>query len=364
MTDPVKPAQRRGSANFGTAEFARELALITPTLEHQVGITKEDLASLLLLESVRGFGPQKFKELEEAGLRPVEVLLDPVKLPTPGKRGDAFRAAIGALDGETRELAQARAVRQLVRAHEHNARIVTYADPHYPANIYASNNAIPVLYVRGNPDLLTETRVIACVGSREIGPPYSELHRQFAAHAACRGFTIVSGFALGADSIGHRAAVESNTATTLVMPCGLDRPFPPENKSFFQELTDYEMAVAVSEFPFGTAASALTLRKRNKLIVAFALGVLVSQSSTTGGAMNAYRFALEQHKPVATFKGDSSKRTSGNEQIERGQVPKPRRAPAGQQPLEQPDSARVTVFPVTAPDPDAWDEWLRRSSST
>ena len=50
----------------------------------------------------------------------------------------------------------------------------------------------------------------------------------------------------------------------------------------------------VSEFPFGTAASSLTLRKRNKLIVAFAQGVLIGQSSAKGGAMNAYRFALEQ----------------------------------------------------------------------
>ncbi len=319
---------------------------------------------MLLLESVRGFGPQKFRELHEADLRPIDVLLEPAKLPTRGKRGDTFRQEIGALNGDARDLAQARAVRQLVRAYEHKARIVTYADPHYPANVYASNNPIPVLYVRGDLDLLTETRVIACVGSREIGPPYTELHYEFARHAATRGFTIVSGFALGADSIGHRAALDANAATTLVMPCGLDRPFPPENKAFFQELMHYEMAVAVSEFPFGTAASSLTLRKRNKLIVAFALGVLLSQTSATGGAMNAYRFALEQHKPIATFKGDGTKRTSGNEQIEHGEGSKPTRGAATQQRLEHADSSRATVFTASRPDAGAWDEWLRRSSST
>jgi DNA processing protein len=253
---------------------------------------------------------------------------------------------------------------RLVRAHQHRARIVTYADPHYPANVYDSNNPIPVLYVRGDLDLLAKTRVIACVGSREVGPPYSDLHYNFAKHAAARGFTIVSGFALGADSLGHHAAVDANAATTLVMPCGLDRPFPPENKAFFQELMDYTMAVAVSEFPFGTAASSLTLRKRNKLIVAFALGVLLSQTSATGGAMNAYRFALEQHKPTATFRGDGSKRTSGNDQIERREESTPKRATAGQQWLAQTGSGRATVFTASGPDPKAWDEWLQRSSST
>src|SRR5207249_5017810 len=67
---------------------------------------------------------------------------------------------------------------------------------------------------------------------------------------------------------------------------------------------------------FGTQASSLTLRKRNKLIVAFARGVLISQSSVQGGAMNAYRFAKEQRKPIATFSGNGSPETSGNQLIE------------------------------------------------
>lgn len=366
MPEQTKPPRRPPADEFSAPEFARELALVTPALENAVGITRDDLASLLLLESVRGFGPQKFKELREANLRPIDVLLEPEKVPTSGKRGDAFRETIAALDATVRDLALARAVRQLVRAHEHSARIVTYADAHYPANVYASNNPIPVLYVRGDLDLLSETQVIACVGSREIALPYSELHYEFAKRAASKAFTIVSGFALGADSIGHRAAVDAGAATTLVMPCGLDRPFPPENKAFFGELLEYEMAVAVSEFPFGTAASSLTLRKRNKLIVAFALGVLLSQTSASGGAMNAYRFALEQHKPIATFMGDGTKRTSGNDKIGRGEESKPKRGAAGQQQLEQNGASRATVFSASAPDPGAWawDAWLQQSSST
>ena len=57
------------------------------------------------------------------------------------------------------------------------------------------------------------------------------------------------------------------------MPCGVDLVFPPENRLLWRELLNYENAVFVSEFPLGTKAAALTLRKRNKLIVAFARGV-------------------------------------------------------------------------------------------
>jgi predicted Rossmann fold nucleotide-binding protein DprA/Smf involved in DNA uptake len=130
------------------------------------------------------------------------------------------------------------------------------------------------------------------------------------------------------------------------MPGGLDRPFPPENRPLWEDFLTYSGAVLISEFPFGTAASALTLRKRNKLIVAFARGVLVGQSSTEGGAMNAYRFALEQRKPIATFAADSTPDTSGNALIAAKRRP------------------RDAVFPSDCPDPEAYQGWLLQLSSS
>ena len=85
----------------------------------------------------------------------------------------------------------------------------------------------------------------------------------------------------------------------------------------------------------------MTLRKRNKLIVAASLGVVVSQSSVKGGAMNAYRFAVEQRKPVATLESDGTDQTSGNELI-RAKGPS------------------ASVFSADRADKDAWGQWLRR----
>ena len=134
--------------------------------------------------------------------------------------------------------------------------------------------------------------------------------------AARDGVLVVSGFALGADSIGHTASLEAGGATVCVMPCGLDNVFPPESRELWEQLLHHPKAVFVSEFGFGQRASSLLLRKRNKLIVAFVQGVLVAQSAVDGGAMNAYRFGREQRKPVATFRNDGSKETTGNATIE------------------------------------------------
>jgi DNA processing protein len=283
--------------------------------ERQVGITIAELSSLLALEAVKGFGPQKFKELHEAGITPTAVLSRPEHIPFAGTRGKTLKAGIAAVTDEDRALAQRRAIRQIARAADIGARVLTYVALDYPRRVYASNNPIPVLYLRGAAGPLNAARAVACVGSRKIRPPYSELHHGFATAATKQGFVIVSGFAIGADRIGHEAAVEAGAETVLVMPSGLDRPFPPENRDLWAQLTAYEGAAIVSEFPLGTSASTLTLRKRNKLIVAFAEGVLISQSEAKGGAMNAYRFAVEQRKPIATFQPDGAEDTSGNVEI-------------------------------------------------
>ncbi len=312
--------------------------------ESELGISVNDLANIYLLESIRGFGPQKFKEVHEAKVTVAAVLKDSSRLPIKGKRGDEFRNAISAITDETRETRRQWAEQQILLAHKYQARILTYDDPAYPRSVYDSNNPMAVLYVRGKLSLLQTNKSVACVGSRKIDGRYSELHREFAKVAVRCGFTVVSGFALGADSIGHQAAFESGGKTICIMPCGLDRPFPPENRSLWDKFLGSQTAVFVSEFPFGRRAASLTLRKRNKLIVAFARGVLISQSSEKGGAMNAYNFAREQRKPVATFRDDGSPATSGNKLI------------LGERSLMD------SVFPVES-DADAYQTWLQQLCS-
>lgn len=283
-------------------------------MESAVGVSVDELAALLALSGVKNLGPQKFKEIHESGTDPAAVLREPSRLPTKGKRGDELRAVIRALTVANRDLATVRAARSVAKSFELGGRIVTYRSVEYPRSVYRSNNPVEVLYVLGPPALLGRPAV-ACVGSREIRGPYTDAHATLARAAARATVAVASGFATGADRIGHEAAWGAGGETVCVMPCGLDRPFPPENRDLWMRFLSSDRAVFVSEFPFGTGASSLTLRKRNKLIVAFAAGVLVSQSSATGGAMNAFRFAVEQKKPVATFEPDDTDATSGNRLI-------------------------------------------------
>jgi DNA processing protein len=275
----------------------------------------DQLSDIFVLEAVKGFGPQKFKELHESCISPSDVLARPAEMQRFGKRGQGFQKQLEGMGQSDREKSRQRAKKQIEAARTNDAAILTYADTHYPPILYASNLPVAALYARGNLAILREPKAVACVGSRKIRIPYSELHDAFARRAIAAGFVIVSGFATGADIIGHLAAEATNGHTIGIMPSGLDRPFPPEHKEIWQRFLRSESAAFVSEFGFGVGANALNLRKRNKMIAGLALGVLVSQSTEEGGAMNAYRFGMEQKKPVATFKYDGRPDTSGNELI-------------------------------------------------
>lgn len=304
---------------------------------------KKTLAHTYALEAVKGFGPQKFRELHERGLTASEVLADPSQLPIGGKRGDTFRAEIARLMSSDLEQFDQRASRQIEKAKQHGSHILLYSEDSYPPNLWASNNPVPILYVRGDLRILQNRKAVACVGSRNIRDEYKERQRDFATFASRTGFVVVSGFALGADSVAHRAARDAGGSTVCVMPCGLDRPFPPENKTLWAEFNAYQGAALLSEFPFGTAAASLTLRKRNKTIVGLALGALIGQSSPKGGAMNAFRFALEQRKPIATFSPNGAEDTGGNRTIV---------------------ESNGTEFPADQPSEQAWASWLQMLSSS
>lgn len=272
----------------------------------------DTIAALYALAAATQCAPSTFCLLFESGIDPSAVLDDPQLLPEEGQRGDALREAIRSLTSDVLSHCHQAAIHQLRWAEELSARILTYASLEYPPALFGTDYAVPVLYARGNAELLAGGRRVACIGSRRIRNPYRGLHDQFCAIAVRNDAAIVSGFALGADTVGHRRALEDGGRTICVMPKGLDGPFPPENEPLWNELLSYPGALFFSEYPFGAPSSARTLRRRNRLITGLAHALLVSQSAATGGAMHAFRVAVHQKKPVATFAADGATDTAGN----------------------------------------------------
>ena len=161
--------QERTSHEGSSFQKHELIHTVTSELEYKVGVTVEELTDLLILGSINQFGPQKFKELYSAGVKPRDVLSNPDLLPMKGKRASSFAAEIRKITLEIRELWEQRARKQMVAAEKHQAKILTYDSPYYPRNVYESNSPTPVLYARGDFVVLLERRSSAASAHATLG---------------------------------------------------------------------------------------------------------------------------------------------------------------------------------------------------
>jgi DNA processing protein len=112
---------------------------------------------------------------------------------------------------------------------------------------------------------------------------------------------IVSGGAYGIDAAAHRAALAAEGVTVLVSAGGLDRAYPPGNARLFDRVA--ESGLLVSESPPGCAPQRRRFLTRNRLIAAFATGVVVVEAAARSGATNTAGHCITLGRPLMAVPG-------------------------------------------------------------
>jgi DNA processing protein len=172
---------------------------------------------------------------------------------------------------------------------------LTKDDPLYPQRILDKPDPPPVTLTR-----LLEARgpVVAIVGSRHPLPEAESYARALAHDLAKAGATIVSGGAAGVDRAAHEGAMDAGGATWVVLPCGADYEFPPENADLFARVRADERSALL--FPFGhdVRVDKDTPRARNAVLVALADAVVVVQAHLKSGSRNAMGWAESLKRPL------------------------------------------------------------------
>jgi DNA processing protein len=177
--------------------------------------------------------------------------------------------------------------------------ILTRDDPAYPPHLAQIPDAPGVLYVRGDPSVLSDPQ-LAIVGSRNPTPQGSETTRGLAGFLAGCGLTITSGLALGVDGAAHRGALEAGR-TIAVLGTGLDRVYPAAHRDLARRIA--EAGALVSELPPDSPARAEHFPRRNRIISGLSLGTLVTEAALGSGSLITARLALEQGREVFAVPG-------------------------------------------------------------
>ncbi len=226
-----------------------------------------------------------------------------------------------------REAALEEARAQLERMPEDTA-IVTYFDAAYPELLKTISAPPPLLFVRGNVELLSEERMLAIVGSRKTSDYGRRAAKEFAEGFARERVAVVSGFAKGIDTIAHQSAFESGGKTIAVLGSGVDVIYPYTNKAFSEELIASGRGAIVSELSLGTKPDARHFPWRNRIVSGLARATLIVESEAEGGSMITAALALEAGREVFAVPGDVYRPSSGGpNQLIRDKSARPASAP-------------------------------------
>jgi DNA processing protein len=181
-----------------------------------------------------------------------------------------------------------------------NHHIITLHDPRYPELLKRIDTAPPVLFLKGNPEFLSDPQ-IAIVGSRNPTQNGINLAFDFAKHLGQSGFCITSGLALGIDGKAHEGALEANAPTLAITATGLDRVYPARHRALAHQIVEH--GAIVSEFPIGTEAKPAHFPRRNRIISGLSIGTLVVEAAIKSGSLLTAQHALEQSREVFAIPG-------------------------------------------------------------
>lgn len=189
----------------------------------------------------------------------------------------------------------------LERLKELDLKVTTVLDEEYPDSLLNIYDKPYVLYQKG--EMLSEDKLsMAVVGSRKSTPYGNWACEKFTKELVKMGVTIVSGVALGIDTIAHKTALKEGGRTIGILGNGLNVCYPKKNESLYKEIT--ENGALISEFPVGTPPLAYNFPQRNRIITGISLGLIVIEAKERSGTSITAYHALEQGKDVFAVPGN------------------------------------------------------------
>lgn len=275
------------------------------------------LTCWIALSRVSGIGPVAFRAL-------LNYFEDDVEAAWKAGRGELTRAGMGrhVIENLLALRATLDPQAELERLKKLRMTVLTWKDTLYPSLLRQIDDAPPVLYLYGKLTAADQFS-LAVVGTRNSSTYGQQVTQRMVTELARGQVTIVSGLALGIDTIAHTAALDAGGRTIAVLACGLDITYPPDNRKLAHRIVESGQGVLISEYPPGMPPDGNNFPARNRIISGLSLGVLVVEAPGRSGALITAGFALKQGRDVFAIPGSilSSRSAGVNKLIQDGARP-------------------------------------------
>jgi DNA processing protein len=179
----------------------------------------------------------------------------------------------------------------------------SFYHPQYPALLREINDPPLVIFVRGRFEASFFQQSVGIVGTRNPTSYGKHLAKEFARSLASCGATIISGMAVGVDSLAHWGAIECGGTTLAVLGSGVDHCYPTSNRPLHEKLASGTHGALLSEFFPGVKPEQWRFPARNRIISGLSKAVLVIEAGETSGSLITAKLAFEQNREVFAIPG-------------------------------------------------------------
>ncbi|MDO8565438.1 MAG: DNA-processing protein DprA [bacterium] len=154
-------------------------------------------------------------------------------------------------------------------------------------------------------------KLLAVVGSRKYSAYAREVCEALITGLAGEPVTIVSGLALGIDSVAHRAAMRVGLQTIALPGSGLDRKVihPRSHASLADEIVRAGGGL-MSEYDDTMPAGVWAFPKRNRIMAGMCHATIVIEAEKRSGTLITSRLATEYNRDVGAVPGPIHSSTS------------------------------------------------------
>ena len=173
---------------------------------------------------------------------------------------------------------------------------VKIGDEDYPKKFLQLKKPPKTIWVEGDTSLL-EKLALAIVGSRKSTLYGEKIAKLFATQISKQGIAIVSGLALGIDTVAHIYSKNSLGNTIAVIGSGLNQIYPEENRELAKEIIDGGGCL-LSEYEPDEKVNMKNFPKRNRLICALSEGIFVVEADYRSGSKLTGNLGLKYGKKV------------------------------------------------------------------
>lgn len=181
---------------------------------------------------------------------------------------------------------------------------LTPADADYPRLLFEIPDPPPVLYYRGQLDLIREfdrQSAIAIVGTRHPSEYGRRWTRKLSKTLAENSFIVVSGLADGIDAEAHQSCLRVGGKTVAVLGTGVDVVYPYKNRQLYEQLL--QTGLALSEYPAGTQPDRKHFPQRNRIVAGLSRALIVAEAPERSGALITANLANDYGRDVYVLPG-------------------------------------------------------------